>query len=79
MQDEKILVAISERINAAPKGERTPEIHLQLLKYASDLSHMRPEDICKSIDIPISYSQECRKMRKIFDRLVVAGLEINRI
>lgn len=77
--EQKIYNAIKEARLLAKEGEKTSELHLQLLKHANSLKHVDRKAICEELGIGESYTAEIGKMRNIVDRLVAAGLDLDKI
>ncbi|MDZ5700951.1 MULTISPECIES: HTH-like domain-containing protein [Enterobacter cloacae complex] len=77
--EQKIYSAIKEARLLAKQGEKTSELHLQLLKYSNALKHVDRKAICEELGIGESYTAEIGKMRNIVDRLLAAGLELDKI
>ena len=77
--EQKIYSAIKEARLLAKQGEKTSELHLQLLKYSNALKHVDRKAICEELGIGESYTAEIGKMRNIVDRLLTAGLELDKI
>ncbi|MDU4843883.1 MAG: transcription factor [Leclercia adecarboxylata] len=77
--EQKIYASITKARQLAPSGHKTSELHLQLLKHALDLYHVDRKVICEELHIGQSYTAEIGKMRNIVDRLVAAGLDLNKI
>jgi len=78
-KEQEIYKAIKSARSKAPVGEKTAELHLQFLKYAQDLSSVDRKAICEELGISKTYTAEIGKMRNIVDRLVKAGLDVNKI
>ncbi|MGG7989822.1 transcription factor [Klebsiella aerogenes] len=78
-KEQAIFDAMRQAINAAPQGNRSSEMHLQLLKYAQELKNVPRESICEEVGLSPSFKTEVGKMRNIIDRLVAAGLDVSRI
>ncbi|WP_439212539.1 HTH-like domain-containing protein [Duffyella gerundensis] len=78
-KEQKIFAAIKEARSKALDGEKTAELHLQLIKYADDLKHLDRKAICEELGIEKSYAAEIGKMRNIIDRLKSAGLDTAKI
>lgn len=77
--EQKTYSAIKEARLLAKQGEKTSELHLQLLKYSNALKHVDRKAICEELGIGESYTAEIGKMRNIVDRLLAAGLELDKI
>lgn len=78
-KEQSIYTAIKDAHSKAPEGKKTAELHLQFLKYASELSHVDKIAICEELGISETYKAEIGKMRNIAQRLVAAGLNVNKI
>ena len=78
-KEQEIYALIRKKRQMAPEGEKTAELHLQLLKYAKALSHVDRKAICEELGIGESYKAEIGKMRNIVKRLQSAGLDLERI
>ena len=70
---------IKDAINNAPIGSKTAEYHLQFIKYARKLTDVSSKELCELIGAKTSFHIEVNKMKKIVDRLVAAGLNIDKI
>lgn len=79
LREKKIYESIKSARSKATPGEKTAELHLQFLKYAQDLSNVDKKAICEELGISKTYTAEIGKMRNIVDRLVKAGLDVNKI
>lgn len=78
-KEQQIYAAIKEAIGKAPEREKTAELHLQILKYATELRHVSREALSEELNIGASYKTEIGKMRNIIDRLIEAGLDPKKI
>lgn len=78
-KQQEIFKAMRQAINSAPQGNRSSEMHLQLLKYAQELKHVPRESICEEVGLSPSFKTEVGKMQNIIDRLVAAGLDVSKI
>lgn len=70
---------IKEAINNAPLNSKTAEYHLQFIKFAKKLGDVPSKEFCKLIGAKPSFHIEVNKMKKIVDRLIAAGLNIDKI
>lgn len=70
---------IKDAITNAPVNWKTAELHLQFIKYAKKLDKISSKDFCKLIGAKQSFHVEVNKMKKIVDRLISAGLNIDKI
>lgn len=77
--EQKIYDSIKNARLMAREGEKTSELHLQLLKHANSLKHVDRKSMCEELGIGESYTAEIGKMRNIVDRLVAAGLDLDKI
>ena len=67
--------SIRQAIDAAPRNDYTAELHLQVIKYADRFQDVTAKDFCAGVGIATSYGTEFAKMRKIAERLRIAGLD----
>eukprot|EP01029_Cantina_marsupialis_P006090 TRINITY_DN16628_c0_g1_i1.p1 TRINITY_DN16628_c0_g1~~TRINITY_DN16628_c0_g1_i1.p1 ORF type:complete len:217 (-),score=13.00 TRINITY_DN16628_c0_g1_i1:359-1009(-) len=74
-----IFKSIKCALDQVSKGERTNEIHLQMLKYADQLDDVTAREFCEQAGLTESYQTEFSKMRKMLERLKTAGLDVTRI
>lgn len=70
---------IKSALNSAPEKFWTAELHLQIIKYAKDLNTISGEEFCEKVGVKSSFKAEVNKMKKIADRLILAGLNVNKI
>jgi len=77
--EKKIYEAMKAARSEAPLGDKTAELHLQFIKYAKELCSVDRKAICEELGISTTYTAEIGKMRNIVDRLVKAGLDVNKI
>lgn len=77
--EQKLYESIKKARLMAPEGEKTSELHLQLLKHANSLKHVDRKSMCEELGIGESYTAEIGKMRNIVDRLIAAGLDLDKI
>jgi hypothetical protein len=63
----------------APRNKYTSELHLQMIKYADELTSISGKEFCEGLGIAQSFSSEFSKMRNLTERLKAAGLLVNRI
>lgn len=75
MVNEAIYRSIAEAIERASSNERTAEMHLQMIKYAGELSDVSGREFCERVGLGPSFGTEFSKMKRIFDRLERAGLD----
>ena len=67
--------SIRQAIDGAPRNDYTAELHLQVIKYADRFQDVAAKDFCAGVGIATSYGTEFAKMRKIAERLRIAGLD----
>lgn len=77
--DLEIFRKIRFAIDAAGKGKKTAEMHLQLIKYVRRLEHLSNEEIRKGVGLGKSFRTEVGKMRRIIGRLEHADLNVEKI
>lgn len=70
---------IKNAIEASPRNGYTAELHLQIIKYADVLDSVTGKEFCEAVGLTLPFGTEFSKMRKIADRLVRAGLDVDRI
>ena len=77
--DKKIIEGIREALASAPRNHKTVELHLQMIKYADELSHLTGEEFCDELGLKRSFRTEFSKMRNLTSRLKAAGLDTRKI
>ncbi len=50
-------------------------MHLQMIKYAQELSDVSGREFCERVGLGPSFGTEFSKMKRIIDRLEQAGLD----
>ena len=76
---EQIFNNIRTAIDRAEGKTRTAKLHLQMIKYADELSGCTGREFCERLGIGISFGTEFSKMKNIAARLKCAGLNIDQI
>lgn len=77
--EERIYAEIRKALREAAPRAKSAEMHLQLIKYADELKHVRREVICDGIGVSQSFRTVVGKMIKIVSRLKAAGLDVTKI
>lgn len=75
MNQSQIFQAIKQALAAAPRKQYTAELHLQMLKYADDLTNITAKEFCQGVGLRDSLGTEFSKMRNLTQRLKAAGLD----
>lgn len=70
---------IKTALENAPRNAYVAELHLQILKYSSELKSVSGKEFCEELNISTAYSAEFSKMLKIAPRLIKAGLDSSQI
>lgn len=79
MITEEIAKKIKHAADSSPRQNWTAELHLQVIKYSQELKNVTGKEFCEVVGINESYATEFSKMKKIADRLISAGLNVNKI
>ena len=74
MQTSDILDRIAREIERAPRNGYVAELHLQVIKFATELEGISGREFCEGVGLKPAWGTEFVKMRKIAPRLVEAGL-----
>lgn len=75
MTQSQIFQAIKQALAAAPRKQYTAELHLQMLKYADELTNITAKEFCQGVGLRDSLGTEFSKMRNLTQRLKAAGLD----
>ncbi|MCW3849375.1 transcription factor [Sphingomonas sp. LB-2] len=70
---------IKRAIDRAPRNAYVAELHLQCIKYADVLEGISGREFSENVGLTPAWGTEFVKMRKIVERLKVAGLDTDRI
>lgn len=76
---DQIFQAIRQALDEAPRNQYMAELHLQMIKYADDLTDITAKEFCEEVGLRPSYGTEFSKMRNLTGRLKRAGLEVEKI
>lgn len=79
MGEQEIYKKIKTSLSNAPRNQYTSELHLQMIKYADELSNITAKEFCEGVGIKTSFGTEFSKMRNLTLRLKAAGLDTNLI
>ena len=79
MRLDQVAAEIKAAIDKSPRNSYVAELHLQVLKYADFLRNVTGKEFCEALDIGGAFGTEFSKMKKISDRLRIAGLDPSRI
>jgi hypothetical protein len=79
MSESQIYLAIKEALNRAPRNQYTAELHLQMIKYADELSTITAKEFCEGVGLRESLGTEFSKMRNLTQRLKAAGLNTDKL
>jgi hypothetical protein len=79
MTAKEALARIKDAIETSPRNGYIAEMHLQIIKYADVLADVTGKEFCDALEIGQSFATEFAKMRKISERLVRAGLDVQKI
>ena len=75
MTKTQIFDSIRRAIESAPRNAYVAELHLQCLKYSTQLEGVSGREFCDGVGLKSAWGTEFAKMRKIAPRLVGAGLD----
>lgn len=75
MTKAEIFRHIANAIKAAPDKQRTAEMHLQMIKWADELSDLSGRAFCDSVGLGPFFAAEFSKMKNSAQRLKAAGLD----
>ena len=75
MNEQAIFAAIKQALEKAPRNQYTTDMHLQMLKYADELSSITAKEFCEGVGLKPSFGTEFSKMRNLTQRLKAAGLK----
>lgn len=76
---EAIFAKIRAALDEAPRNQYTAEMHLQMIKYADDLTSITAKEFCEGVGLQKSFGTEFSKMRNLTARLKQAGLKPSEI
>jgi len=76
---EAIYAKIRAALADAPRNQYTVEMHLQMIKYADDLTTITAKEFCEAVGLQKSFGTEFSKMRNLTTRLKLAGLKPDEI
>ena len=79
MNTTEMFDRIKTCINHAPRNGYVAELHLQVIKYSTELQGVTGKEFCDAIGIGPSFGAEFAKMKKIAARLKQANLDVNKI
>ena len=79
MTPESAIKEIKMAIENAPRNAYVAELHVQVLKYGDVLEGVTGKEFCEALGIGVSFGTEFAKMKKIYRRLVDAGLDVAKI
>ena len=79
MFTQELADKIKHAVDSSDRNFWTAELHLKIIKYASEMKTLTGKEFCEQLGIPLSYGTEFSKMKKIADRLIQAGLDVNKI
>lgn len=74
MKESEIYEQIRKALTEAPRNQYTVEMHLQMIKYADQLSKVTSKEFCEGVGLKPSFGTEFSKMRNLTQRLKSAGL-----
>lgn len=74
MTEIEIFENIKQALAQAPRKQYTAELHLQMIKYADELSSITAKEFCEGVGLRNSFGTEFSKMRNLTARLKAAGL-----
>lgn len=79
MTEAQIYENIKQAISTAPRKGQTVEMHLQMIKYADDLTNVTAKEFCEGVGLKASFGTEFSKMRNLTERLKAAGLDTKKL
>ncbi|WP_270672313.1 transcription factor [Aeromonas sp. QDB17] len=79
MPEQEIYQQIKSALSSAPRNQYTVELHLQMLKYADELTHVTAREFCEGVGLKESLGTEFSKMRNLTARLKLAGLDSSKL
>ncbi len=77
MNENHIYERIKQTLAEAPRNQYTAELHLQMIKYADELTNITAKEFCEGVGLRQSFGTEFSKMRNLTQRLKAAGLDID--
>lgn len=75
MNENEIYERIKQVLADAPRKQYTAELHLQMIKYADELTNITAKEFCEGVSLRSSFGTEFSKMRNLTQRLKAAGLD----
>ncbi|EFB9659612.1 HTH-like domain-containing protein [Escherichia coli] len=75
MNEQEIYAQIKKALQDAPRKQYTAELHLQMIKYADELTNITAKEFCEGVSLRSSFGTEFSKMRNLTQRLKAAGLD----
>jgi hypothetical protein len=75
MTEQDIFNNIKQALSDAPRNQYTVEMHLQMIKYADNLTSITAKEFCEGVGLKSSFGTEFSKMRNLTQRLKAAGLQ----
>ncbi|MDD8747305.1 transcription factor [Escherichia coli] len=75
MNENEIYQRIKQVLADAPRKQYTAELHLQMIKYADELTNITAKEFCEGVSLRSSFGTEFSKMRNLTQRLKAAGLD----
>lgn len=76
-KQQEIYSAIKEAISQAPEGDKTVELHIQIIKNAPFLQNISGREFVECIGYKKSFQTDFNIMRKISNRLVASGIDVS--
>ncbi|SBS33697.1 hypothetical protein MSP8886_02841 [Marinomonas spartinae] len=78
--DKRVIFSnIKSALNTAPRNQYTTEMHLQMIKYADQLTTITAKEFCEGVGLKPSFGTEFSKMRNLTARLKAAGLNTDQL
>ncbi|WP_459176930.1 HTH-like domain-containing protein [Ewingella americana] len=78
-KQQEIYSSIKEAISQAPEGDKTVELHIQIIKNAPNLQNISGREFVESIGYKKSFQTDFNIMRKISNRLVQSGVDVSKL
>lgn len=75
MNENEIYQRIKQVLADAPRNQYTAELHLQMIKYADELTNITAKEFCEGVGLRSSFGTEFSKMCNLTQRLKAAGLD----
>ena len=79
MNTSEALSNIKNAIENAPRNGYVAELHLQVVKHSELLQNISGKEFCEIVGLAPSFRTEYAKMKKIAPRLIIAGLQVDKI